>query len=937
YDVITGIHLGAHKAEWKDGGFEKIIGRDYFDASDAPLSTLLTKNNGSFNILGVRNTRLVKAHGVFWQYGADSPSTWDAIFSYRQGATLNIKRLGNIFSPSEVNNCGPNDICNLGYTFKDSFCYNNNAVRHMYNTGTTDYVDSFQSHPCELTITKGSFKTSISLGTAAEGYQGYFMEASYQVVLITGRFLQIWRLPSKASPLYELVHVEAFVESCKHGRRFRVVLKPIKWISPNGNEFKDDLNSKYPVLTFPRSAGDTFTTTEKYRYENGIVSLLGTYAKSDPGIKHAIIRFLADHIHPSSKYDSSLVILCRAWKNDDRAIFEEVFARLLPIKNRITWIPDRNATKREDPLSILLKSAWRTPSVLTACKIVMDYCVNHAIESKNLFFLSPFLRNLQDVEALFPFDAHMCLRGMANLTVSDRLRDRIVENDIVSHPRHRIVLWETFSGSNGRIQQLHVRKERSRDDAGWREYIIEKVIAFSLWQAKHFRMTTLSLNSIRDLTQIHGSAGRLHRKAATFDRDIYKTSFDALWHYKDITEFQKKGPAAATGQGAVVMQRVKSTQITTWWKVLFYMFWLKLRLNPHSYVTCHAFPLEFFDNPAIAALVDYKWNTIGYKYWAVRFASQCMYYLLVVSAALLQIYHKNVGRTQMAGVFIAILPVGVIYLWLELLQAIKDFKKYIRCLDNALDIVTYTLPMMASVSSLMALRNNNPVANTSLLSYSVLIVLLHMLLELRIYKSVCQYETFIRQSMVEMRGGRFDPVAEELKKESWTFHLLMMVYFFFTVIIMLNVLIALINVAFEKRDDGLRLVQARLHYIEFAENASYHIPGFRETYDCFPKEIYFCATDQEIARAREAETKELEADRKVAEVERKVLEAEKRASETERRAAEAEKRASEAEKRASKAEKTASFKSDPAIVELMEQVQKLSSQLISQQKQRSDF
>ncbi|KAG0248229.1 hypothetical protein BG011_000329 [Mortierella polycephala] len=81
----------------------------------------------------------------------------------------------------------------------------------------------------------------------------------------------------------------------------------------------------------------------------------------------------------------------------------------------------------------------------------------------------------------------------------------------------------------------------------------------------------------------------------------------------------------------------------------------------------------------------------------------------------------------------------------------------------------------------------------------------------------------------------------------------MSIYFFFTVIVMLNVLIALINVAFAKGDDGWRLswIESRLRYIESAENMSYHIPGFRQTYNWFPEEIYFTASPHQLQAYRE--------------------------------------------------------------------------------------
>ncbi|KAI8599250.1 hypothetical protein EDD21DRAFT_165083, partial [Dissophora ornata] len=97
-------------------------------------------------------------------------------------------------------------------------------------------------------------------------------------------------------------------------------------------------------------------------------------------------------------------------------------------------------------------------------------------------------------------------------------------------------------------------------------------------------------------------------------------------------------------------------------------------------------------------------------------------------------------------------------------------------------------------------------------------------------------------------GGIWDPVSDNFANNEFGFQLMMALFFFFTVILMLNVLIALINVAFAKGDDGWRLVwiESRLRYIESAENMSYHIPGFRQTYDYFPKEIYFSATPKQV-------------------------------------------------------------------------------------------
>ncbi|KAF9187680.1 hypothetical protein BGZ51_001175 [Haplosporangium sp. Z 767] len=97
-------------------------------------------------------------------------------------------------------------------------------------------------------------------------------------------------------------------------------------------------------------------------------------------------------------------------------------------------------------------------------------------------------------------------------------------------------------------------------------------------------------------------------------------------------------------------------------------------------------------------------------------------------------------------------------------------------------------------------------------------------------------------------GGRYDPVEQEFEDENWPFHTMMIIYFFFTAILLLNVLIALINVAFTVGDETWKLVwiENRLSYAESAENMSYHIPGFRRNHNWFPKEIYYSATIQQV-------------------------------------------------------------------------------------------
>ncbi|KAF9953730.1 hypothetical protein BGZ72_005193, partial [Mortierella alpina] len=552
HDVVSGVELGLRKAEWEKGtGLEMIFKQDCLMALDAARSTPGGGHIDARSTFRARDLTIVDTRIVYWQYRLKFSSTSDLVFAYRQ-------------------------------------------VKEIKDDSDDDDDDD------------GAAKDDLD--------EKELKDVSYD--------------------------------------------KEAK-VDPGDKKVEQDINSNKPptlTLTFPSTADDTFLTTEKYRYENGIASLTGTYASSDFDVKMAVIRFLVSHIPPSVDQPiSSLVALCRSWKHSSRMIFEHIITDLLPT-TRVTWIPDFNAKKDDDPLSILMETAKTNPSVLGACNIVIDYQVRHAVKTHDLSFLSPFFRNLKNIVDLIPGEAREYLNQTATISVDDSWRDYIIENSIVAHsPWQYIQFWKAPLGLDkvkDPVMQLHVATERS-DGTRWREYFIKKLVAFSLWQYRHFKRTTLSLDKIKNLAM---QLERRHTRADTFTRPIYAAAFDALWHFKNVGECEAEGSedatiklssmvrhasttlngltleqkpmemvlrmegkkikkettkkqksaakqVATTGQDDIGDQRATET---TWWKTLYHMFRLKFHLKIHNYVTCHEFSLEFFDNPAIAALVEYK-------------------------------------------------------------------------------------------------------------------------------------------------------------------------------------------------------------------------------------------------------------------------------------------------------------------------------------------
>ncbi|KAF9908508.1 hypothetical protein EC991_009772 [Linnemannia zychae] len=300
-----------------------------------------------------------------------------------------------------------------------------------------------------------------------------------------------------------------------------------------------------------------------------------------------------------------------------------------------------------------------------------------------------------------------------------------------------------------------------------------------------------------------------------FTRSLFVTSFDLLWRKRDGS------PVSTT---TVLAREMRAQKSASWLYNLIFQVWQKMKLNGNAKVECHPFTLQAFDNPAIAALIRYKCHPV------------------------------------LTPVYIAIISVASIFLWLEFLQLINEKKKYVTSVYNVVDIATFGLPLAGSVNQLLIIWGKlNAGGNPGLISFSVLFIFLHFLFELRVIKSVCHFVTIIIRVVSEIRVFFFIFAGGILGFTIAILHLLRACIFEScpsdddpSVLAIPEdqrvVFPPLINLAFNESDGTWHLtwLENRLRYIESAENMSYQIPGFRETHDWFPREIYYSATPRQV-------------------------------------------------------------------------------------------
>ncbi|GJJ71231.1 hypothetical protein EMPS_03581 [Entomortierella parvispora] len=931
HQTHSGVLLGEYTQGLDEDCFYEVdFDEDYFMTIDQTASTAAKERQESLTscrrIVDTRSDMTIqRTYWIHRDYRLQGiTGTKQPLFGYGQGSVFNLFLLPDPIAPapsySDHPSCDLRGIVVDRYVGVVSLGFLSHAGDSFQVSSSQRAIRGIWSTVLEISRSTDFSKSVIlPLGPAMSTYHGVFVAETSHLVLVVGCFLQRWKLLATGPEICALELIWKIQDDSKHlkdicireimsagicrqGQEVILQLAPPQWfrryrrIEEEDEEEEDEKKSRQPrqprqlipeIATVPLSQHDTVALSLEDREIQGVVGAVTLYSEGDVVLKRYVIEYLKSLVRLSQEHTFSCVVsLARVWTPERRSSVEGILSELLSSK-RVTWVPDTFATKENDPLSILMGIAKRQPSAIGASRIILDYCVEHAVNYRNLSFLSPLFLSLHSLMNLFPEEASEYLSKIAFIPAQQR--SFIIDNHQVARPPRmfRIPFWKTSSVPLYKVEdpilQLVVTPPKEKDAAN-----------------------------------------------DTFTRPVFMTSFDALFTYMDNDTGSRSdvvdsdAPSnilrAATvyspvgnGPNTVVLEDDNSwiekdslgRKRTNWFKIWLHMVRYKSKFRSKIFVKSHDFNLEFFDNPAIAALVAYKWNTIGYSYWFFRFMSQCVFYFFVYFAALFQVYDRG-NPNPTIWHFIVILILGAGFLWLELLQAIRNWHRYRKSSYNMLDLVAYGLPMIASIDQIVIHQMDMVHGNTRILSFSVIIVFLHMLFEARVNEGICKYVTIIQEAILEIKvflvifaaglfgfavailhllhggypmgdyvdsgpnvdnntfpmnfagalsatyffmGGIYDPISANFDGEDWAFHIMMALFFFFTVILMLNVLIALINVAFIKGGDGWRLVwiESRLQYIESAENMSYHLPGFRDAHDeYFPKVVYFTATWKEV-------------------------------------------------------------------------------------------
>ncbi|KAF9436900.1 hypothetical protein BGZ76_002622 [Entomortierella beljakovae] len=390
------------------------------------------------------------------------------------------------------------------------------------------------------------------------------------------------------------------------------------------------------------------------------------------------------------------------------------------------------------------------------------------------------------------------------------------------------------------------------------------------------------------------SSGTSEKKDKPFIPGLYVATFEMLW-----INYRKESCSPLP----VTPAEFKYPPLTFWFRFLIDLFIYEI-IPFRATVKSHKFTTDMLDNPAISALVEYKWLVLVIE----RRGD--------LETVFEQVYNDD--QSFLRAIFYIIAIMSGVFLWLEVKQVIWNWKRYLSSPYNVIDVLTFTLAMTGSIYQLKSGEHER--GKPGILSFTVIFAALQFMFELRISRGVCKFVTIIIKIINRIRvffliafggilafstailhllksqprgtdvldksdfpthfyravtttffftAGRYDPISSLFNdrndiprdlEEDWMFLTMINFNFIFTGIIILNVLIALINVGFSRGDGTWQQVwlENKLFIIEAAENMTYHISDFRKYYGCFfPREIYYTVKDRDTKSKYDNETNDL--------------------------------------------------------------------------------
>ncbi|KAI8349082.1 hypothetical protein B0O80DRAFT_460676 [Mortierella sp. GBAus27b] len=597
----------------------------------------------------------------------------------------------------------------------------------------------------------------------------FFAGAATRLVIVADNFIQMWSLPKMEKRLRGYCAL-LLCWSIKK-RAGSTGIPGSVWEDPFRPLVCRHYGNHGRLLTLPLASGPikldllrpiVFDREHPEEFLDGIEILLrmlvtlknvfrGEEERKCEGLKHGIVNYLNAYINyyplPDKPWLSVMSEVCRGWKSKYRIRDKELLYAIFGKKN---WVPfpsypmysnSKNQLAFSNPISILL--ADKAANSIGTAKLLIRRCLEMAHETGQVGYLSVVLDALPKLLNKHEETALKYLRDLGLIRVSETTY--LLNNHKVAYPP----LWSIWPFFWNRLDkpvheverpviQIHHAKFQPKstvDDSDPEDVWIQFYVASydALWiyyplPDDHEGPLTKFLKLVK---RIDPDGLQLSQFSATFE---------AIWNYVGpylplwfLGAF--KG-IKSTSEG--IKSRVDPDDV--WWSRI---KGCCRHMNPyaHQYIRTHNFTHDCYDNPAIDALIKYKWNTLGFNYWLVRFLVQLCYYVLVIRIVFRQIYPYSDDRqyTSLRNLSVFTFIMSGAFLILEGIKLIRQRFSYFLSIFNWVDVATFMLPFIGSFNQLYMLGQGISTNDLNcVLGISVVFIYLHALFEMRVFESFCK-------------------------------------------------------------------------------------------------------------------------------------------------------------------------------------------------------
>lgn len=529
---------------------------------------------------------------------------------------------------------------------------------------------------------------SFYCGKIPDRAKAFFLPCRTRYLIDDGHTAQVWKLPEDYdNPVCELLlMVTGSYELCRHGK---VIYLPRS----------------------PRKPGSCwFECTEAARSSiehaelciDGVSNIVNLYEHkiTDKDHRKALLNYLAWHINTyPDPNDFTFSVIYYLLYCDSLDFLRDFLVCQSP---KPTWIPEMHyKVKDSNPIAEMVKEAKVSPRYLATASALVEYCVQMAKQEGNTTYLTSVIAALPAIIESHPHFALDVVRKMAFIPLGGESIAPTVMRAILRRPP---TVFQKIQHILSRNPQVMPSEDEVRGSSSFYE----------------FAHATFQMHSLLPINR------PMLDLASNFPYEVYVAPVELIW--------------------AVINKETSNTNETSWWKKM-------LRFH----VMKQDFSQEFFDNPAILAVLEYKWygsqthknalsscrslilirliynaiylssrNTFARSYWLARFTFQCLYYVLVLTTTLLQVYSSR--PSDLTGAFIAIIVYSSVFLCLEVIQFVKGKRDYVMSPYNWIDVFVFALPLAASVLQLKQIADPALITHQSprAFSFSILLIYLHL-------------------------------------------------------------------------------------------------------------------------------------------------------------------------------------------------------------------